>query len=74
MLYAEGINSCLKSHTEHNLAKRKHFQREMAWYIQITLCNKAMTFFTLERDIEDVVIPRIERSTSQVDPTHKVLR
>jgi len=74
MLYTEGINSCSKSHIEHNLAKRKLFQRVVTWYIHITLRNKAITFFTLERDIEGAVIPRIERFSSQVDPTHKVLR
>ena len=33
-----------------------------------------MKFFTLERDIEGAIIPRIEDSSSQVDRTHKVLR
>lgn len=74
MLYTEGINSCSKSHIKHNLAKKKFFQRTMTWYIQITLRNKAMTFFTLERDAEGANIPSIERSSSQVDPTHTALR
>ena len=72
MLHTEEIDSRSNSHTEHNLTKRKNFQREITWYIQITLRNKAIKFLHL-RDGECENISKIELSSSQVDRTRKVL-